>query len=375
MMGSLLKLIPNILGFKLSRSFGLKPPLPINITVSVTNLCNSHCKTCFIWKSYQDHPELREKEFDTWEFKKTFESLGNNPEWFVISGGEPFLRTDLVEICAAVYDNCSPQGITIPTNALLPTTIEKNTARILEQCPDAKLIVNVSLDGIGDKHDEIRGVEGNFTKFIESYDRLMELKKDYQNLSVGIHSVISRYNVDHIFNLYEFIKTLNPDSYISEVAENRSELFNLDSNITPEIDLYTKLIKIISKKVKEDYIKSKDLIQKVTQAFRITYYQLLSEKPWIYGQVIPCYAGYASCQITPYGDVWPCCILGYDKPMGNLREVDYDFKQIWFSDRAIEIRKYIKDGSCACPLANASYTNILCNSRECIKALWFLISH
>ena len=78
-------------------------------------------------------------------------------------------------------------------------------------------------------------------------------------------------------------------------------------------------------------------------------------------QIIPCYAGYASCQITPFGDVWPCCILGYDQPMGNLRETNYDFVKVWHSSKANEIRKHIKAKNCACPLANAYYTNVLCN--------------
>jgi len=367
MMKTLLKLLPAISGYKLSRSLNLKPPLPINITVSVTNLCNSKCKTCFIWKLYCDHLELKEEEFETWEFERTFESLGKKPIWFTLSGGEPYLRHDIVKICIAVCEYCSPYIINIPTNALLPSVIEDKTKEILEQCNDVKLIVNLSLDGVGKKHDEIRGFAGNFNRLIDTFRRLENLKEEFHNLSIGIHSVISRYNVDHILHLYEFVRRLDPDSYITEVAEKRTELFTINCDITPDSSSYAETINAISERVKKDYLRSKSFISKLLQAFRVTYYQIVAEELWTHKQIVPCYAGYASCQITPYGDVWPCCVLGYDKPMGNLREVSYDFKRIWFSERADKVRKYIRGENCACPLANVHYTNILCSFKEMSK--------
>jgi len=373
MMKTLLKLLPAITGYKLSRSLNLKPPLPINITVSVTNLCNSKCKTCFIWKLYRDRLELKEEEFETWEFERTFESLGKKPIWFTLSGGEPYLRPDIVKICIAVCEYCSPYIINIPTNALLPSVIEDKTRKILEQRNDVKLIVNLSLDGVGEKHDEIRGIAGNFDRLIDTFQRLMKLKEEFRNLSIGVHSVISRYNVDQVLHLYEFVRRLDPDSYITEVAEKRAELFTMNCDIVPDLGSYAETINVISKEVKKDYSRSKSFVSKLIQAFRVEYYQIVTQELWIHRQIVPCYAGYASCQISPYGDVWPCCVLGYDKPMGNLREVSYDFKKIWFSDRADEVREYIKGESCACPLANAHYTNILCSFKEMLKVFQAII--
>jgi hypothetical protein len=39
--------------------------------------------------------------------------------------------------------------------------------------------------------------------------------------------------------------------------------------------------------------------------------------------------------------------------------VDYDFKRVWFSPEAERIRTSIRNRECYCPLANASYTNML----------------
>jgi len=363
------KLIPTIALYKLARSLNLKSPFPINITVSVTNLCNSRCKTCFIWKLYDGHSKLMHDEFKTWEFERTFQSIGKEPIWFTLSGGEPFLRHDIVKICEAICEFCSPYIVNIATNGLLPRVIEGSTKKILEQCDDVQLIVNLSLDGIGEKHDRIRGIKGNFDRCMDTFQRLRRLKADFCNFHVGIHSVISKYNIDDVLGLYEFVRELGPDSYITEVAEERTELFTVNSGITPDPALYAKTIDALSGRIRNDYLRSKGFIYRVAQALRLTYYEIVAQELWRHEQVVPCYAGYASCQITPYGDVWPCCVLGYDKSMGNLRESDFDFKKIWFSRKAGEVREYIRGKNCACPLANAHYTNIICNFKEIAKVL------
>ena len=82
-------------------------------------------------------------------------------------------------------------------------------------------------------------------------------------------------------------------------------------------------------------------------------------------QVIPCYAGFASAQIAPDGDVWACCINA--NPLGNLRNVDYDFNKVWFSSDAYQERRKIKAKECYCTLANAHYTNMLCDLKTLFK--------
>jgi hypothetical protein len=53
--------------------------------------------------------------------------------------------------------------------------------------------------------------------------------------------------------------------------------------------------------------------------------------------------------------------------MANLRDVNYDFRKVWFSDEAERIRASIRNKECHCPLANASYTNLLMNPRTLTK--------
>jgi hypothetical protein len=130
-----------------------------------------------------------------------------------------------------------------------------------------------------------------------------------------------------------------------------------------------------------DYVKSKEFkgLAKITEAFRVEYYELVKHILEEQDQVIDCYAGWASAQIYADGSVWPCCIRADD--LGNLRENDYDFARIWFGDKINEVRRSIADKECYCPLANASYTNMLHDmptlarvSREMIKTESIIIN-
>jgi hypothetical protein len=73
--------------------------------------------------------------------------------------------------------------------------------------------------------------------------------------------------------------------------------------------------------------------------------------------------------MSPYGDIWACCTLGYEKSMGNVRGHDYDFLGVWTSRQAKEVRTYIHNELCNCPLANQAYSNILLHGRSLLRVI------
>lgn len=335
--------------YMMHRAIGVTSVFPANVTMGLLYSCNSRCKTCHVYEKSSDQLSLD-------EFDQIFASLGQAPFWFTMSGGEPFLRQDIADICISAYQHCKPAIINIPTNASLDKVIPGRVQRILDNCPETELIINISLDEIGEKHDEIRGFPKNFQRAMTTYRALKELTTRYPNFTLGIHTVISRFNVDNFPVIYEHLQRLAPDSYITEIAEERVELNTIGTHITPSPGQYTHAINFLS-----DQIKRRDFsgVSKITQSFRLEYYELVKKTLRARTQVIPCYAGIVSVQISPQGDVWPCCIRA--DVMGNLREHHYDFRQVWHSAEAARIRKSIKQKECFCPLANASYTNILCS--------------
>jgi MoaA/NifB/PqqE/SkfB family radical SAM enzyme len=344
----LTEIIPDIALLKASYITGRPLMLPVNITVSVSYRCNSRCKTCNVWLLPNDDLTLEE-----WD--RVFESLGRAPYWFTFSGGEPTLRKDLPDMVESAYRHTRPAIINIPTNGIQDKVIPGRIERVLQVAPKSEVIINLSLDGVGLKHNEIRGVRDNWARAMITWAGLKELKKEYSNLTLGIHTVISNFNVDSFSELCEYVqRELKPDSYITEIAEERVELDTVGLGITPTAERYTVAIDTLLDSMRDQKLTG---IAEVTQAFRRQYYDIVKRTLREHRQVIPCMAGVASAQIAPNGDVWTCCIRA--QSMGNLREHNYDFGTVWRTGKANELRRSIKNRECYCPLANAAYTNML----------------
>jgi MoaA/NifB/PqqE/SkfB family radical SAM enzyme len=345
---SLTKVIPRIPALKATYRTGRVLSLPVNITVSGSYRCNSRCKTCNVWLLPNDDMTLEE-----WD--RTFESLGRAPYWFTFSGGEPTLRKDLPDMVASAYRHCRPGIINIPTNGIQHKIIPASVERVLEMAPKSEVIINLSLDGVGLKHDEIRGVRNNWDRAMATYAALKELQRQNDHLTLGVHTVISNYNVDSFPDLCEYVqRELKPDSYITEIAEERVELDTVGLGITPTAEKYTVAIDALLERMREERLTG---VAEVAQAFRRRYYELVKRTLREQRQVIPCMAGVASAQIAPNGDVWTCCVRA--ESMGNLRDHGYDFGSVWRTGKAKQLRRSIKNRECFCPLANAAYTNML----------------
>lgn len=356
----MLEVISKIPFYYLFRTFGWPRKLPMNLTLSVSYTCNSRCKTCNIYKK-------KSEDLSPEEWKRIFQNFGKDLFWATISGGEPFIRNDLLEIVCSLYDYCRPSIINIPTNGILYKRIPNVVDQISNHCRKAQIVVNLSIDDIEEKHDEIRGIPGNYKKALTTLKGLKAL--DRPNLSVGIHTVISKFNVNRIPQIYRHVRTLNPDSYITEIAEERVELDTMGLDITPEYVSYARAVDFLSTKLKQDHF---NRVGKITRAFRLHYYQMVKKLLATQQQLIPCYAGFASAQVAPDGNIWLCCMKA--ESIGNLREVEYDFKRVWFSAKASKLRKHIKNSKCCCPLANAGYTNMLYDLKTLAQVGWNFIS-
>jgi MoaA/NifB/PqqE/SkfB family radical SAM enzyme len=352
----MLELLPRMFFFYLMKQIGFPRLLPMNYTVSLLYTCNSRCSTCNIWKKTA-------KNLTVDEYKKIFKKIGHAPYWITFSGGEPFLRPDIVEVITAIYQISKPKIINIPTNGLLGKTIVDKTEQIAKACPKSQIVINLSIDGIEDQHDLIRNVPGNYKKVISTFHKLKAL--EVKNLNVGIHTVISKFNVESFASIANFLMQFHPDSYITEIAEERVELDTMGADITPPILSYKSAIDYLIHRIKNDKFKG---MSKITMAFRIEYYNLVKRLMRDKKQIIPCYSGIASAQISPDGDVWSCCIKA--APLGNLRTSDYNFKQIWFSPKAELERLSIHKKECWCPLANAAYTNMLMDLPTLIRVFY-----
>ncbi|MEK7160716.1 MAG: putative glycoside hydrolase, partial [Patescibacteria group bacterium] len=166
--------------------------LPIDCVLAITYNCNARCVMCDIWK-IKGFPELPVAEFA--KLPSTLRDIN-------ISGGEPFLRADLPEIVAIVAKTCPKARIVISTNGFLTDLAVKQMKKILKIKPD--IGVAVSIDGMDEMHDEMRGIPGGFRKDMETIRQLKEL--GMTNIRLGF--TITEKNIKHLKKVYDLSRRL-----------------------------------------------------------------------------------------------------------------------------------------------------------------------
>ncbi|HEX2192760.1 MAG TPA: radical SAM protein [Acidimicrobiales bacterium] len=318
----------------------------MNLTVSTNFRCNFKCATCNVY-------ERKAKELEADEWETVFRSVGRAPVWMTFSGGEPFLRGDLPDIILSATRACRPAIVTIPTNGWFTKRVVAGAEKICKGSPDTQLKINLSIDhNDPHRHDEIRGAQGSWERLMATLAGLRQLQ--LPNLTVGVHTVVSRENEHDFPGVAAGLATLGADSYIAECAEERVELGTMQSGISPRAARFREAAAAVQAADEE----ANGGVARMVRALRGEYYDRVARFLGGDATAMPvCHAGFLSAHLAADGEVWSCCVLA--NSFGNLRDADFDFRQVWFSDRAYEFRQWMRERRCACPLANAAYTNLM----------------
>jgi radical SAM protein with 4Fe4S-binding SPASM domain len=324
--------------------------LPTYIVLFVTARCNLKCKMCFYWKKTEvadENIELQLEEIEA--ISKSFGYIAN----LAISGGEPFLRDDLDRICHAFYKNNDLRFMNIPTNGSLPDKIVSTTEKILKLCRMATVAIELSMDGVGETHDFIRGSYGAFDNLKETHNRLLKLKKKYDNLWLKINTTFSYYNQDCIHNIISYIKEemAVDDFYIAMLHGNPKEPMARNFSL----DKYINYIKLLEE---DSSFRKNGLLGKLLFSMR----KMLSREVinvMRHGKFSsPCTALRKIIVIDEVGNVFPCETIT-DK-IGNLRNFNYDIRKIIYSKKRYDLeRKYKISSGCNCNWGCAIFNNII----------------
>jgi len=302
---------------------------PEQITFFVTNKCGLNCKHCF----YKDKLNKGEDAALS-EIKRISENLGEF-SFLTLTGGEPFMRDDLPEIAETFILKNKVSRISIPTNGFEPRKIYSETQKILERCPGAEIIVKVSIDGLEDVHDGIRGVKGSYERAVETFKLLKTLKEKNRRFRAGILCTISKINEDYLEDAFQFTdRELKPDVFgLNFIRGNVSDMDI--KNV--EFQKYEKLYALILSGLRGNYF-YKAYKKFVIRAIK----RIIESRRYPFS----CLAGRVSAVIDANLNVFPCEALSVD--MGNLRDFGYDFKKLWFSPKAMSVRNYIDGKNCVC---------------------------
>ena len=331
---------------------------PIHLTFFVTRRCNSNCPFCFYLRSddsaVQNRPELSLEEIG-----KVSSSLGPLL-WLAFSGGEIFLREDLVGIAKTFYRNNRPAIMLFPTNGLLPGLIRERIEMVARSCPKSVVALKLSLDGLGDAHDALRRTPGSFEKTLQTYHAVAELVDRYPNFELGVNTVFCSENQDTMDGIIEYAAGL-PGVRTHTISLVRGSLEKKQyGQVDPQKYLAT--VQKLERNLKEGRscvyrfgggrIKAaQDIVQ------RRLIHRTMGER----ARLLPCYAGRLNLVLEEGGDVFPCEVR--KESFGNVRDFGYDMRKVVRSEKAAKVNASIRNKECFCTHECYYMTNILFNPR------------
>jgi MoaA/NifB/PqqE/SkfB family radical SAM enzyme len=307
------------------------------LNFAITYRCNLKCKICNIWKKKSTN-ELTLEEIEKTAKKNNFFS------WISLTGGEPFLRKDIVEIVNIFNHQCKNLYLlNIPTNGFLPNLIVKRTKEMLN-LGIPKIVITPSLDGPKHIHDLIKGKKGSWERTIKTFKQLKELSEKNRNLEVLFSFTLSPFNVGRFKDTIFSVKKIVNDIKISDFHIN---LFHFSEHF------YSNLGFKIPSNYKKNLIKEIKKINEAKAGYSIIdpikfiekeYTKLASR--YIETNKIPliCKAIASSLFLDPFGNVYPCII--FNKKLGNIRETNYELSKILNSNFTKSIKIGIRKGKC-----------------------------
>jgi MoaA/NifB/PqqE/SkfB family radical SAM enzyme len=325
---------------------------PPFLILFITSTCNLRCGHCFYWRKLNHQDDLTVEEIFA-----LADELGRM-ENLNLSGGEPFLRKEFAEICRYFIRRNRVEQIYVPTNAYFTKKTVEDVAAVLKE-PDLKLLaIEISLDGMEQFHNRLRGSRDSFQKAMETYEALAQLQQQDPRLRIHAASTVNKENLDEIRSLTRFLYDRCPAMDHHNIALIRGDA--KDSRyLGPDLKLYQGL---------HDYAQQV-WAPRENGRFGSVVEPLLHwakmETATKKTQVVPCRAGILSGVVYANGDIGFCEAL---PPLGNLR--DKTFKELWFSEEARAVRRSIRAKECHCTNEIFLWPSVVFHPWHLTRALW-----
>ncbi|MBY0585971.1 radical SAM protein [bacterium] len=302
--------------------------------VHVTNHCNFRCNHCFI-----DFSPKRDLKIED------YQRLGKQmPDlfWLDIAGGEPFLRKDLADIISCF----NYEVLQIPTNGSLPDLVIKQVQKMKQQSR-GQITISLSLDGLKEKHEEIRNAPGNWEQVWHTFGELRKLG----GVSIKINTVINRANFDQILDLMKEVRGREPDFH--SVILLRGDPMNPEFGLPPIQELRAIAPEIF--KILGTYGYGKGgFMARMLRNYHKYLWNVSLKTIEQETQVIPCLAGQAHIVVMGDGSVSSCEML---PPVGNIKEKS--FEEIRSSPEFKQQVRDIKHKKCHCTHNCAMFDSIM----------------
>ena len=188
----------------------VKPIRPTVLIYNCTFVCDARCTMCNNWTRGNRKEDMTLAQIDQ-VFNHRFWGAIENLN---ISGGEPTTRNDLPEM-VEMFQRRLPRlrKIGINTTGLTPQRAIPMLTRIAKFCAERELLFSarVSLDGIGDVHNQVRDVKRGFDKACQTIEAMQKLSDELPSFQFGIASTIFATNLQDAQNILGWAREKNLD--------------------------------------------------------------------------------------------------------------------------------------------------------------------
>lgn len=309
---------------------------PRILVFPATYRCNARCAMCSIWKN----EPAEELTID--QISKIFDDqlLANSVEFINLTGGECFLRKDLVEMVKLWVEKCpSLISIGIASNGFMTNRIVKDVERMVAAVLPSNVFLTIgfSFDGVGSVHDLVRGVKGGYDKMYATLQELKKMERMYwPKFGVGVGTNINSITIDSLDETRKFLKENGISTMYTPVVTSDLFFKNADERDSFELN---------------EYQRSKALCfyEKLRSHGEIDSFYYKFVKNWLkFGKrAVGCPFQSSGLFIEPNGDVYPCKTFKKHK-LGNLLESS--FSEIWQESLMQPIYQEMTRhcGSCGC---------------------------
>jgi len=280
--------------------FGINICKPATISALLTWRCNARCLMCDYWRQ-KNYNEMSTRDWTRFltELKRWHKNAHVQ-----FSGGEPFVRKDVMEI----FEHCAEIDLSYGITTNLAIMPYGGVERLVGANP---FNINVSLDGIKAKtHDYGRGVQGFFTKVMNNIDTILhEISKQNKKIMIIIKTTVSNINIDQLEDIVKFVKNKGL------VGVNFQPIFKWPNTLSEELWVtdFEKIEKISSKLV--DMKRSGFPILSPERDI-LNWKSHFKEETTEEHSRGRCMVGIKNFDISPNGDVLLC--RGINSKIGNL---------------------------------------------------------
>jgi MoaA/NifB/PqqE/SkfB family radical SAM enzyme len=291
----------------------VKPIRPTVLIYNCTFVCDARCQMCNNWTRGNRKQDMTldqiDKVFDN-RFWGAIENLN-------ISGGEPTTRNDLPEMVELFHRRLPRlRKIGINTTGLTPHRAIPMLTRIAKFCADKELLFSarVSLDGIGEVHNQVRDVKRGFDKAGQTIEAMQKLSEELPNFQFGIASTIFATNLQDAENILNWCREKNLDIVFNMLRFTDNMLGN--RNLEEKIGFRQReeefMRRFFLERVQEESVLS-------GQAFMYLHYADMIANGYI--RTMPCPFKTQGLLLNPNGALFYC---ENSKELGNVLDENAD---------------------------------------------------